>query len=43
MLDPDLPLAELKAAYRNWRESKGANVDQVLQELLARPPRPEAH
>ena len=30
MLDPDLPLAELKAAYRNWRESKGANVDQVL-------------
>jgi ketosteroid isomerase-like protein len=30
MLDSDLPLAELTDAYRKWRETKGANVDEVL-------------
>jgi ketosteroid isomerase-like protein len=30
MLNRDVPLAELEDAYRNWRETKGANVDQVL-------------
>ena len=30
MLNSDVPLNELQDAYRNWRESKGANVNQVL-------------
>jgi ketosteroid isomerase-like protein len=30
MVDSDLPLDELADAYRKWRETKGANVDQVL-------------
>ena len=30
MLNPDVPLAKLEDSYRNWRETKGANVDQVL-------------
>ena len=30
MHDPDLPLAELTDAYKKWRETKGENVDQVL-------------
>ena len=30
MLNSDVPLNELQDAYRSWRESKGANVDQVL-------------
>ena len=30
MLDADVPLDELKDAYRQWRETKGANVEQVL-------------
>ena len=30
MVDSDLPLAELADAYRHWRETKGATVDQVV-------------
>jgi ketosteroid isomerase-like protein len=30
MLNPDVPIEELKDAYRNWRETKGGNLDQVL-------------
>lgn len=30
MLDPDVPIEQLKDAYRNWRETKGGNLDQVL-------------
>lgn len=30
MLNPDVPVDELKDAYRNWHETKGANLDQVL-------------
>jgi len=30
MVDSDLPLDKLADAYRKWRETKGANVDQVL-------------
>ena len=30
MLNPDVPLEELTDAYRNWRETKGGNLDQVL-------------
>ena len=34
MLNPDVPLEELEAAYRRWRETKGQNVDEVL-DLMA--------
>ena len=34
MLDPDLPLGKLEDAYRRWRETKGQNVDEVL-DLMA--------
>jgi ketosteroid isomerase-like protein len=30
MLNPDVPIEELKLAYTNWRETKGGNLDQVL-------------
>lgn len=30
MVDSDVPLAELTEAYRQWRETKGGNLDQVL-------------
>ena len=30
MLNPDVPIDELKDAYKNWRETKGGNLDQVL-------------
>ena len=30
MFNPDVPVDELKDAYRNWHETKGANLDQVL-------------
>ena len=30
MLNPDVPIEELKVAYTNWRETKGGNLDQVL-------------
>jgi len=30
MRNLDLPVDELADAYKNWRETKGANVDQVL-------------
>ena len=30
MLNPDVPIEELKDAYANWRETKGGNLDQVL-------------
>ena len=30
MLNPDVPIEELKLAYTNWREMKGGNLDQVL-------------
>ena len=30
MIDPDLPLDQLKSAYENWRATKGGNLDEVL-------------
>ena len=30
MLNPDVPIKELRDAYTNWRETKGGNLDQVL-------------
>lgn len=30
MLDPGLPLDQLKSAYDNWRRTKGGNLDEVL-------------
>lgn len=30
MLDPGLPLDQLKSAYENWRRTKGGNLDEVL-------------
>jgi len=30
MLDPGLPLDQLKSAYNNWRRTKGGNLDEVL-------------
>jgi len=30
MLDPDLPIDEVAEAYRTWRESRGSNVDEVI-------------
>jgi hypothetical protein len=30
MLDPGLPLDQLKSAYDNWRRIKGGNLDEVL-------------
>jgi ketosteroid isomerase-like protein len=30
MLNPDVPIEELTDAYRNWRETRGGNLDQVL-------------
>ena len=30
MLNPDVPLDQLAIAYKNWRETKGGNVDEVL-------------
>jgi len=30
MLNPDVPIEELKLAYAKWRETKGGNLDQVL-------------
>ena len=30
MLDPDLPIDQVTDAYRTWRESRGKNVDEVI-------------
>ena len=30
MLDSDLPIDEVAEAYRTWRESRGRNVDEVI-------------
>ncbi|QNP45415.1 nuclear transport factor 2 family protein [Sphingomonas sediminicola] len=30
MLDPGLPLDQLKSAYENWRRTKGGNLNEVL-------------
>ena len=30
MLNPDVPIEELKDAYTKWGERKGGNLDQVL-------------
>ena len=30
MPNDDVPLAKLELAYRNWRESKGGNLEEVL-------------
>jgi hypothetical protein len=30
MLNPDVPIEELKDAYTKWGETKGGNLDQVL-------------
>ena len=30
MLNPDVPIEELKDAYTKWRDTKGGNLDQVL-------------
>lgn len=30
MPDSDVPIEKLSAAYRNWRETKGGNLDEVL-------------
>ena len=30
MLDPGLPLDQLKSAYDNWRRTKGGNLNEVL-------------
>ena len=30
MLDPDLPIDQVAEAYRTWRESRGSNVDEVI-------------
>jgi ketosteroid isomerase-like protein len=30
MLDPGLPLDQLKSAYENWRRTIGGNLDEVL-------------
>ena len=34
MLDADLPINRVESAYRTWRESRGSNVDEVI-ELMA--------
>ena len=30
MLDPDVPIDDLTDAYKNWRETKGGNLEHVL-------------
>jgi uncharacterized protein len=30
MRDPDLPLEALTDAYKNWRDTKGGNSDQII-------------
>ncbi|MFN3726320.1 MAG: nuclear transport factor 2 family protein [Allosphingosinicella sp.] len=30
MLDADLPINQVADAYRTWRESRGSNVDEVI-------------
>lgn len=30
MLDADLPIDQVADAYRTWRESRGSNVDEVI-------------
>ena len=34
MLDADLPIDQVTQAYRTWRESRGCNVDEVI-DLMA--------
>ena len=34
MLDPDLPIDRVTKAYQSWRESRGCNVDEVI-DLMA--------
>ena len=34
MLDRDLPIDQVTDAYRTWRESRGSNVDEVI-DLMA--------
>jgi ketosteroid isomerase-like protein len=31
MLDRDLPIDQVTEAYRTWRESRGSNVDEVIE------------
>ena len=31
MLDADLPIDQVAEAYRTWRESRGSNVDEVIE------------